>query len=199
MSTQKIKTIASTCVDTRYSGGIHQINNSIYEPKKDKNMENEQYRSHSVSFRVTARIKAELTDEAKKVGMSLSEFCCSTMDMKKKAITDVNEPSKKEIKLEAEIAELKEQILELSQKICVKEELHGIELLANSNLRTKDVQWGIHYKNVVLERDGLKKELDDVTTKYHKTLNNIDAYADRNESWSPITLFVSNSMRALKA
>ena len=48
------------------------------------------------------------------------------MELKKTAITNINEPSKREQQLVVDNAKLQEKILELTQKLKVKEELYGI-------------------------------------------------------------------------
>lgn len=161
-------------------------------------METDQYRNHSVSFRATSKTKAELQKEAKKVGMSLSEFCSATMDMKKNAISEVNEPSKREKQLEEDNAKLQQQILELTQQLKVKEELYGIELASNHELRNKDVQWDLNYKNVVIERDALKKENEIMRNRIETGNFKIEKFADSSEFWSPISMFAANEIRDLK-
>lgn len=161
-------------------------------------MENDQYRNHSVSFRASAKTKAELQKEADKVGMSLSEYCSATMDMKKNAISEINEPSKREKQLEEDNAKLQEKILELTQQLNVKEELYGTELASNHELRNKDVQWAYHYKKIVTERDALKKENEIMKNRIETGNFKIEKFADSSESWSPISMFAANEIRDLK-
>ena len=161
-------------------------------------METEQYRNHSVSFRTTAKVKAELTQEAEKVGMSLSEYCCATMELKKTAITNINEPSKREQQLAVDNAKLQEKILELTQKLKVKEELYGIELASNHELRNKDVQWALYYKNAVIERDALRKDNDLLKNRIESGNFKIEEFAESSEFWSPLSMFAANEIRDLK-
>lgn len=161
-------------------------------------METDQYRNHSVSFRTSSTTKAELTKEAEKAGMSLSEFCSATMDMKKKAISEVNEPSKREKQLEEDNTKLQQQILELTQKLKVKEELYGIELASNHELRNKDVQWALYYKNAVIERDALRKDNDLLKNRIESANFKIEEFAESSEFWSPLSMFAANEIRELK-
>ena len=65
----------------------------------------------------------------------------------------VRTPSKREQQLAVDNTKLQEKILELTQKLKVKEELYGIELASNHELRNKDVQWALYYKEMLLSKE----------------------------------------------
>ena len=120
------------------------------------------------------------------------------MELKKNAITNINEPSKSEKQLAVDNAKLQEKILELTRKLKVNEELYGIELASNHDLRNKDVQWALYYKNAVIERDALRKDNDLLKNRIDSANFKIEEFAESSEFWSPLSLFSANETRELK-
>ena len=160
--------------------------------------ENAQYRNMTLSLKVTATQKAEYIKIASKYDISISEWLSSVIEMNKHSFGNVGEPSKTEKKQQELITKQKEEIQDLEKRLVIANELKGVELVSNQELRENISDWKVYSRNVKSRLDFLEKENKKLKESLEKTHKKIDAFADDQE-WSILGRFDAASIRGMKS
>ena len=159
--------------------------------------ENAQYRNMTLSLKVTAMQKAEYIKIASNYDISISEWLSSVIEMNKHSFGNVGEPSKTEKKQQELIDKQKKEIQRLENKLVIANELKGVELVSNQELREHISDWKIYGKNVKSRLELLEEENKQLKDSLEKTYKKIDEFADDQE-WSILGRFDAVSIRGMK-
>lgn len=159
--------------------------------------ENPQYRNMTLSLKVTAAQKAEYIKIASKYDISISEWLSSVIEMNKHSFGNVGELTKAEKKQQELIDNQKKEIQRLENKLVIANELKGVELVSNQELREHISDWKVYGRNIKSRLDFLEKENKKLKESLEKTYKKIDAFADDQE-WSILGRFDAVSIRGMK-
>ena len=160
--------------------------------------ENPQYRNMTLSLKVTAAQKAEYIKIASKYDISISEWLSSVIEMNKHSFGNVGEPSKTEKKQQELIDKQKKEIQRLENKLVIANELKGVELVSNQELREHISDWKVYGKNVKNRLALLEEENKQLKESLEKTHKKIDAFADDQDGYGFLSMFNAIEIRNLK-